>query len=86
MDLFFELGTVLKLALIMHYELSEPQIRLILLNRQSRFGLMFGLDLDQICLHCIAEPVHRVKGLFDRPKFRTYLFGLDSKLVCMDSL
>ena len=58
---------MLELALITHYELSEPRIGLILLNRQSRIGLTLGLDLGHR-LHYIAEPVHRVKGLFDRPK------------------
>ena len=47
--LVLKLGIVLELALIIHYELSEPQIGLILLIRQSRIGLL-DLELDLRCV------------------------------------
>ena len=48
---------------ILHYDLSEPRLGLILLKWQSRFGLMLGLDLDHsyVCV-VLLNPFTGLRG------------------------
>ena len=68
---------------MLHFDLSESRFghsgfELSMVSIWTRFveeaghdlglGMVVGLDLDNGFVFSFAEPVHRVKGLCDRPK------------------